>query len=490
VIENITVGHRKIGSKHSNNCVKMASNEVWKGALRLLEETVTAFNHEAWLRPLCAQERAGGLRLGCPNDFHQLRVRERFLKQIEHATAQVAGRPIAVELFVEPTSAPSHSASVDATVCAAVPTNTAAIASLPIRKVLQPELPYGFGSFITGTCNALAREASYALATGTQPGISPLLLAAPSGLGKTHLARSTANTARTSGVEKVIYASAERFTSEFLSAIQARGMERFKERYRQRCDLLIIEDVQFLSGKKQTQLELFHTIEHLRNAGARVMFTSDRLPRNIEKLDPRLSSHMTSGLVAEIEPPDAAVRRSILRDRAARGGIHLPADCLELLVEKTHGNVRDLEGVLTQLVATATLLQRKVDLDLTEKALYKVLPAPVPDHVLDAEAIIDVVAGFFKTSPSSLASRSRRREIVLPRQLAMYFCHKYTDASLKQIGRAFNKNHPSVSNAIKVIERGILERPPLRYQFEAITKRIESLKRRQGAQRFLHAIDG
>jgi len=490
VVENITVGPRKIGSKLSNNCVKMASNEVWEGALRLLEKTVTAFNHEAWLRPLCAEEHMGGLRLGCPNDFHQLRVRERFLEQIQRATAQVAGRPMAVELFVKPTSVQSHSVATSPTVCVALPTQTAKVASLPTRKDLQPELPYGFGSFITGTCNALAREASYALATGIQPGISPLFLTAPSGLGKTHLARSTAHTARNAGVAKVIYASAERFTSEFLSAIQVRGMEQFKERYRQRCDLLILEDVQFLSGKKQTQLELFHTIEHLRNAGARVMFTSDRLPRNIEKLDPRLASHMTAGLVAEIEPPDAAVRRAILRDRAARGGIHLPADCLELLVEKTRGSVRDLEGVLTQLVATATLLQRKVDVDLTEKALHKVLPAPVPDHVLDPEAIIDIVAGFFKTSPASLASRSRRHEVVLPRQLAMYFCHKYTGASLKQIGRAFNKNHPSVSNAIKVIERGIMERPPLRYQFEAITKRIESLKQQQANQRLPQAIVG
>jgi len=471
----------------------MASSEVWEGALRLMETTVTAFNHEAWLRPLCAKEHAGGLRLGCPNDFHQLRVRERFLEQIERATSQVAGRPIPIELCVDPMSPPAHSVSTSAKSCVATltrATTTTKIASLPAQNKVQPELPYGFGSFVTGTCNALAREASYALATGTQSGISPLLLTASSGLGKTHLARSTASTARASGVEKVIYASAERFTSEFLSAIQVRGMERFKERYRQRCDLLIIEDVQFLSGKKQTQLELFHTIEHLRNAGARVMFTSDRLPRDIDTLDPRLASHMTSGLVAEIEPPDAAVRRAILRDRAARGGIHLPPGCLELLVEKTRGSVRDLEGVLTQLVATATLLQRTIDLDLTEKALHKILPAHAPNQVLDPEAIIDVVAGFFKTSPASLASRSRRREIVLPRQLAMYFCHKYTHASLKQIGRAFNKNHPSVSNAIKVIERGIMEHPPLRYQFEAITRRLESIKEREGTQRLPYAIGG
>jgi chromosomal replication initiator protein len=326
-----------------------------------------------------------------------------------------------------------------------------------------------------GPCNALAREACFALAHGRQRGLNPLYLSSEPGLGKTHLARAVVHEARRCGSLRTIYDSAESFTNCFTNALRSKSMARFKRRYREQCDLLVVEDLQFLSSKTSTQLEFFHTLTHLVDAGLRVTLTGDRLPRDIEGLDARLRSQLTAGLVAEIEPPDASVRRNILRSKAAAGGVRVPDDCLDLLVEAVRGSVRDLEGALIQLVTTAALLKRSIDLELTHMALRKLAPVPPRKPHLEPETVIDVVAGFFGTTRAALASRSRRRDVLVPRQLAMYLCRRYTDHPLSRIARAFDRDHPAVSNAVKVVERKILERAPLRYQVEELSARLDRL---------------
>jgi chromosomal replication initiator protein len=185
---------------------------------------------------------------------------------------------------------------------------------------------------------------------------------------------------------------------------------------------------------------------------------------------------MSAGLVAELEAPDATVRRQILRSKAAAGGVRIPADCLDLLVESIRGNVRDLESVLIQLVASASLLKRPIDLELTRAALLKVAPLIAQEPGLDVATVIGVVAGFFRKRPEILASRSRRRDVLVPRQLAMYLCRRYTDAPLAAIGRALGREHPAVRNAIEVVERRILEHAPLRYQVETLCARLDALE--------------
>jgi chromosomal replication initiator protein len=241
----------------------------------------------------------------------------------------------------------------------------------------------------------------------------------------------------------------------------------------------VLEDVQFLAGKRQTQLELFHVVEHLRSVGARVLLTGDALPRLIPELSPRLASQMGGGLVAELELPDRTLRRAILRDRASRGGVALPEDCLELLVDGVRGSVRDLEGVLTQLVASASLLGRPIDRELTDAALRKVCEPLASRH--DPDGVIGCVAAFFGVSRAQLASRSRGERLRHPRQLAMYLCRRYTDASLSEIGRSFGRGHAAVANAVQKIERAILERAPLRYQVEELAARLEG--RREASPR-------
>jgi chromosomal replication initiator protein len=338
---------------------------------------------------------------------------------------------------------------------------------------LPPHAQHTFDSFVVGDCNALAREASLAVVRDSGPGLSQLFISSGPGLGKTHLSRAVCAEARASG-RRAVYASAEAFTNEFLASLRSHQMERFKRKYRRDCDVLVVEDVHFLEGKESTQLEFFHSVQHVLDAGGRVVLTGHKLPQQLTSLEPRVRSQIAGGFVAELGPPDAQVRRNILRAKASAGGVGLPDDCLELLVDQVRGSVRELESVLIQLVTTASLLKRPIDLALTREALAKKggLRVEAAAGRIQPAAVIAVVAAFFKTTQDVMASKSRRRDVLMPRQLAMYLCHEYTDASLVEIGRALGRDHPAVRNAITKIERKLLENAPLRYQVEALIERL------------------
>lgn len=372
----------------------------------------------------------------------------------------------------------------------------------------QAELPFSFESFVVGPCNALAREAALALARRRQVSLNQLYLGGDSGMGKTHLARAAAAEARRQGTGSVsafgysaghpsgqatashragsrpasngaragiVYTTAEQFTTEFVSALRNGRSEDFQKRYRGPIGLLIVEDVQFFDGRMKTQLELFHTVQHVLDAGGRVLLTGDRAPRDLKGLSERMRTQLARGFVAELERPDAIVRRHILRAKAAAGGVHLPTDCLDLLVESTGGSVRDVESVLIQVVTTASLLGRPIDLALTRDAIERKSGAtsPLAPRRVATSEIVRIVAAFFGKRPESLASRSRRRDVLVPRQLAMYLAHRYTDASFAEIGRSLGRDHPSVRNAIGRVERLVLENAPLRYQVEALSERVD-----------------
>jgi chromosomal replication initiator protein len=366
----------------------------------------------------------------------------------------------------------------------------------PAKKFRQATFPLTFDSFTVGSCNALAREASLAFANqaqaiggagseSTQLGLNQLFIVSDPGLGKTHLARAVINTTARAMGERARYTTAESFTSEFTHALRANEMNKFKRRYRSQCDLLVVEDVQFLEGKAATQLEFFHTVQHVLDCGGRVLLTSDRYPQELSHLDERIRARIASGFVAQLDAPDAEVRSNILRAKAAHGGVRLPDDCLAMMVDQVEGSVRELEGALIQLVTIASLFKRPIDAELTAESLRGRSPRVLAIAKRSTpEAIIEAVAGFFQTSAEALASRSRRRDVLTPRQLSMYLCRRYTDASLADIGRLLNRDHPSVANAIKKIERQLLENVRLRYQVEALIRRLGELGHRP-----LHTTD-
>jgi chromosomal replication initiator protein len=442
---------------------------LWSGVIRQLQSELSEFAIEAWIRPLAAREDDERLRILAPSPFHKKRVEACFLTRIREIAASQADHPIdvAVELLSQERDRLPRQHRARRT--AAVRPPQAKVNSRP----RQPVLSHSFENFVVGPTNALAREASLALAQGRQNGVSPLFLMGPPGNGKSHLAEAVITEARRNGIERGRHTSAEAFTTQLLSSIRSKQTGGFKRRFREQTDLLVVEDVQFFQGKTATQLELFHTLEHLIGVGARIVLTGDRLPRDIPKLDRRLSSQMSSGLVVEVELPDAELRRRVLLTKASAGGVRLPECCLNRLVEAVRGSVRDLEGALIQLVATASLLKKPIDLELTEAALRKVADPGSQSGALGVEVVIGTVADFFGVSIEALSSRSRKRSILVPRQLAMFLSRRYTDASLTEIGRALGRDHPAVRNAIQVVERAILERAPLRYQVEELASRIE-----------------
>jgi chromosomal replication initiator protein len=456
---------------------------AWDGALRRLGIELAPLALKAWISPLAIRAEAEVLVLTAPTAFHAERIRSRFLVAIAAQLEAEAGEPVAVRLEVACGSAPSEECrsaaaerGVPASALALVPQRAPVLRVEPARApAAQLALQHTFETFVVGPGNALAREASLALARGRAFGAGPLFIAGPSGTGKSHLARALVHESRQHGAPRALYTSAESFTSELMVAIREQETPGFRRRHRRECELLVLEDVQFLEGKHATQLELFHTVEHLRLVGARVVLTADRLPRELTRLDPRLASQLSSGLVAEMDLPDRELRRDILRDRAARGGFRVPDDCLALLVDSVHGSVRDLEGVLIQLVAMASLLKRPIDPELTMVALRKLAPIPGVRNALAIRDVVETVAAYFKKRPDELAVRSRRRDVLVPRQLAMYLGHRYTGAALSVIGSALGRDHSAAANAVKKVERQILESAPLRYQVEALCARLDGM---------------
>jgi len=367
----------------------------------------------------------------------------------------------------------------------------------------RTEEPFTFENFIVGPANSLAREAALALSRRRQRSLNLLYLAGLSGMGKTHLARAAATEARrqlpahaTPGAKpraRVLYLTAEQFTSEFVSAMRNGRNEAWTQRYRGPIELLVIEDIQLLTGRMRTQQELSQTIAHVLDAGGCVLLTGDRSPRDLTGLDERLREQVGRGFIAELDRPDAIVRRHILRAKADAGGVRLPADCLDLLVEATgeegvpganSSSVRDVESLLIQVVTTSSLLGRPVDRALVQEAidLKRGAAAQLAPRQVEVVEIVEAVASFFGTRIEVLASRSRRRDVLAPRQMAMYLAHRYTDASLAEIGRTFRRDHPSVRNAIKRIERQVLESAPIRYQVESLCEKLDALLARDGSR--------
>jgi chromosomal replication initiator protein len=428
----------------------VAEHGGWDVVRAGVREQIGPRAYDAWFRTLDGEVRGERVVVRCPDRFSRDWIRERYGEVLE----RVAPRGAAIEYEIAAARGP-------APVSALIP---GAVAQLPTPEA-RPAAPEGFESFVAGAGNALALEAARAMARGQAGRCSPLFLHGVSGLGKTHLCRAI----RSALGSAAVYRSSEEFTSEVTQAIRSGEMQRVRQRYRRAANVLILEDVQFLSGKQATQVELFHTLDHLLEAGRPVVLSADRSPAELDGIDPKLRSRMASGLVACIEPPDLETRRAILRDRAARGGVRLPEECLEQLVVRPVSSVRDLVSGLNQVIARASLLGQPIGPELVAQAIAAV---DVPGGPRTIEQVMRAVARAYGVELDDLRSRSRRRSLVRPRQLAMYICRRSTDVSLKDIGRAFNRDHTSVMYAIGVVEQRVAQRPQLRYELEALARKL------------------
>ncbi|NUR10112.1 MAG: chromosomal replication initiator protein DnaA [Nocardioidaceae bacterium] len=349
----------------------------------------------------------------------------------------------------------------------------------PTGSVLETRLnpKYLFETFVIGSSNRFAHAAAVAVAEAPGKAYNPLLIYGDSGLGKTHLLHAIGHYVRSlfNGA-RVRYVSSEEFTNEFINAIRDDRQDRFKRRYRD-VDVLLIDDIQFLEGKIQTQEEFFHTFNTLHNANKQIVISSDRAPKRLEALEDRLRNRFEWGLITDVQPPDLETRIAILRKKAATERMTAPPDVLEFIASKIQTNIRELEGALIRVTAFASLNRQPVDLTLAEIVLKDLIPEGGEPEIT-AALIIAQTAAYFGLSIDDLCGASRSRVLVTGRQIAMYLCRELTELSLPKIGQQFGgRDHTTVMHADKKIRQLLAERRSVYNQVTELTNRIKQQAR-------------
>jgi chromosomal replication initiator protein len=355
------------------------------------------------------------------------------------------------------------------------PGSLAGSAGSALETRLNPK--YVFETFVIGSSNRFAHAAAVAVAEAPGKAYNPLLVYGDSGLGKTHLLHAIGHYVRSlfAGA-RVRYVSSEEFTNEFINAIRDDRQDRFKRRYRD-VDVLLIDDIQFLEGKIQTQEEFFHTFNTLHNANKQIVITSDRAPKRLEALEDRLRNRFEWGLITDVQPPDLETRIAILRKKAATERMTAPPDVLEFIASKIQTNIRELEGALIRVTAFASLNRQPVDLTLAEIVLKDLIPEGGEPEIT-AALIIAQTAAYFGLSIDDLCGPSRSRVLVTGRQISMYLCRELTELSLPKIGQQFGgRDHTTVMHADKKIRQLLAERRSVYNQVTELTNRIKQQAR-------------
>jgi chromosomal replication initiator protein len=340
----------------------------------------------------------------------------------------------------------------------------------PPIEGLNPK--YTFGNFVVGPSNQLAHAAAIAAAGGGGPRHNPLFLCGGTGLGKTHLVHAVAHRFRTERPSsRILYVSAEKFVNEFVQSLQEGRMNEFRARYRERCDLLLVDDIQFLASKTQTQEEFFHAFNALHQADKQIIVTSDKYPQQLEKMEERLVSRFSWGLVADIQGPELETRVAILRKKAQLEQIELSDEVVLFLAQTIRSNVRELEGTLIRLAAKSSLLSRQIDIDFARQELA------LTSNPRASEAGVDdiqrVVCHHFKLRTSDLVSKDRHKSIAFARHVAMYLCKQRLKCSFPELGRAFgNRDHTTVMSAVRKVEALRTSDPEVRAHLEALERKL------------------
>ena len=333
---------------------------------------------------------------------------------------------------------------------------------------------YTFSNFVIGPSNQLAHAASVATAGGTGPRYNPLFICGGTGLGKTHLVHAVAYRFRAERPSaRIVYVSAEKFINEFVEALKDQKMGEFRARYRDRCDLLLVDDIQFLASKTQTQEEFFHVFNALHQAGKQIIVTSDKYPQQLERMEERLVSRFTSGLVADIQPPELETRVAILRKKGENEGIELDDAVILYIAQVVRSNVRELEGTLIRLAAKASLMGQAIDLGFARQEIAAAIGARLNEA--SVEDIQRVVCHHFKLRSGDLLSKDRHKSVAFARHVAMYLCKQRLKSSFPEIGRAFgNRDHTTVMAAVKKVGALRTSDAETRAHLEVLEKKLGS----------------
>jgi chromosomal replication initiator protein len=451
-------------------------------------------SHRAWLsasQPVTLHESTAIVAV--PDDFTRSQLENRLRPRLEEGLSRLLGQEVRLAVTVDAAlSDEAELAETDIELAAHTSTPppvgfaeaSATVARLgspsgnaPRDTRLNPK--YVFESFVIGASNRFAHAAAVAVAEAPGKAYNPLLIYGDSGLGKTHLLHAIGHYVRSlfTGA-RVRYVSSEEFTNDFINAIRDDRAAGFHSRYRD-VDVLLIDDIQFLEGKIQTQEEFFHTFNTLHNANKQIVITSDRPPKRLAALEDRLRNRFEWGLITDVQPPDLETRIAIMRKKAAIEGLTAPPEVLEFIASKIQTNIRELEGALIRVTAFASLNQQTVDLTLAEIVLKDLIPEGGEPQIT-AALIIAQSAAYFGLSIDDLCGISRSRVLVTARQIAMYLCRELTDLSLPKIGQQFGgRDHTTVMHADRKIRQQMSERRSVYNQVRELTNRIKQQARQQ-----------
>ena len=467
-------------------------NEVWTRAIGGLGDDALTPQQRAFVsltRPLALVEDTA--LVAAPNEFTKDVLETRLRPLVVNALSNALGREIRLAISVDPSIAPNLDEEAtdelaDATYAESVaptpqflnaiggtarPGGGAPVSKQDETSRLNPK--YTFDTFVAGSSNKLAHAAAVATAEMPARAYNPLFIYGESGLGKTHLLHAIGHYTRDlyQGA-KVRYVSSEEFTNDFINSIRDDKASVFQRRYRD-VDVLLIDDIQFLSGKVQTQEEFFHTFNTLHNADKQIVVTSDLPPKQLQDFEDRMRSRFEWGLITDIKPPELETRIAILRKKVGQEKLQVPAEVLEFIASKVTTNIRELEGALIRISAYANLNRSPVVMELAEAVLKDLLPDQVGPEIT-AAVIMNEASGYFGISIDDLIGSSRSRTLVTARQIAMYLCRELTDLSLPAIGQSFGgRDHTTVMHAERKIRQLMAERRGLYNQVADLTTRIK-----------------
>ena len=456
-----------------------SASEVWEACLKVIQGQTKPLSYRTWFQPLIAKDiQENLLTVEVPSTYFYEWLEEHYFGLIQASLQNVLGSDAKLQYAVR---IPSHIPGNQPTDGNETPTgppvptedghangsarNTAGI----FEHNLNPK--FTFDNYIRGDGNQFARAA--ALNVAGNPGetaFNPLVLYGGVGLGKTHLIQAIGNSIVGTGNKRVYYVSSEKFTIDFVDSIEKNKTIEFSNFYRN-MDVLIVDDIQFFSGKERTQDTFFHTFNTLYQLKKQIVLSSDRPPKELVGLDERLISRFQCGLTVDIQPPDLETRIAILKKKAEDDQFELPQDVIEFIASNVKSNIRELEGCYIGLIARHTLEKRPLDITLAETVLRNVISSE--RRSLTIEQIQKVVAAHFRISENALRMKSRKQEIVLPRQIAMYLAKNLTKSSLQTVGLHFGgRDHSTIIHANKTIEGLMKDDESLRSHIEQIEKQL------------------
>jgi chromosomal replication initiator protein len=462
--------------------ITFSADEAWDKCLALIKDQVSTLSYKTWFQPIVPNGLSGkDLTVQVPSQFFYDWLEEHYSVLIRKTILSVLGdngrlfySVNAEESSAQPPQQEPHpnlstGDSFRPSFAPHIALRSEHIQSL--HSNLNPR--YTFENFIKGDCNQLARAA--ALAVANNPGgtsFNPLVLYGGTGLGKTHLMHALGNHAAASNkAKRIAYVSSEKFTVDFVEAIQADNVNEFSLYYRS-MDLLIVDDIQFFAGKEKTQDNFFHTFNALYQLGKQIILSSDVPPKELRGLDERLISRFQCGLTSDIQPPDLETRIAILRKKSEENAFELPQDVIEFIASNVTSNIRELEGCLVSMLARASLENRDIDLNLAKDVLHVIV-----DNVrtpLNIEQIQNKVCDYFNIPADLLRAKTRRQEIVVARQIAMFLAKELTHSSLKTIGLHFGgRDHSTVIHACQAIEEYLKTDQSYKQHVDNIRRKIE-----------------